>query len=244
MPLARAHTGLPRAATCHQAPGICTSHMPGMTCQCWQPDTQRMLIAAASGSLPCVLRARGQLGDGSATIDLASRCWRATRCWRRSATRRRCATTTPRRFGKFVEIQFNKAGRISGAAVRTYLLERSRVVQLTDPERNYHIFYQVLLHGILKHGTLVVLMPLQQSPGVHDWPLRSLPPAECHLRTVGQPCIGRQAVFPQMRGSAAAACEAARGVPAVEPMAPAGVEVVLEGPTHAKFQRWDLPIQQ
>lgn len=47
------------------------------------------------------------------------------------------------RFGKFVELQFNKAGRISGAAVRTYLLERSRVVQLTDPERNYHIFYQV-----------------------------------------------------------------------------------------------------
>ena len=47
------------------------------------------------------------------------------------------------RFGKFVEIQFNKTGRISGAAVRTYLLERSRVVQLTDPERNYHIFYQV-----------------------------------------------------------------------------------------------------
>ena len=47
------------------------------------------------------------------------------------------------RFGKFVEIQFNGQGRISGAAVRTYLLERSRVVQLTDPERNYHIFYQV-----------------------------------------------------------------------------------------------------
>ena len=48
------------------------------------------------------------------------------------------------RFGKFVELQFNRQGRISGAAVRTYLLERSRVVQLTDPERNYHIFYQVL----------------------------------------------------------------------------------------------------
>jgi len=41
-----------------------------------------------------------------------------------------------------VEIQFSAKGRISGAAVRTYLLERSRVVQLTDPERNYHIFYQ------------------------------------------------------------------------------------------------------
>ncbi|CAI5465281.1 unnamed protein product [Closterium sp. Yama58-4] len=47
------------------------------------------------------------------------------------------------RFGKFVEIQFDRAGRISGAAVRTYLLERSRVVQISDPERNYHAFYQV-----------------------------------------------------------------------------------------------------
>lgn len=47
------------------------------------------------------------------------------------------------RFGKFVEIQFDANGRISGAAIRTYLLERSRVVQITDPERNYHCFYQL-----------------------------------------------------------------------------------------------------
>ncbi|KAL3838131.1 hypothetical protein ACJIZ3_022722 [Penstemon smallii] len=45
------------------------------------------------------------------------------------------------RFGKFVEIQFDKQGRISGAAIRTYLLERSRVCQVSDPERNYHCFY-------------------------------------------------------------------------------------------------------
>ncbi|KAL6861303.1 hypothetical protein ACP4OV_017003 [Aristida adscensionis] len=45
------------------------------------------------------------------------------------------------RFGKFVEIQFDRQGRISGAAVRTYLLERSRVCQISDPERNYHCFY-------------------------------------------------------------------------------------------------------
>ncbi|XP_050382185.1 myosin-17-like isoform X1 [Argentina anserina] len=45
------------------------------------------------------------------------------------------------RFGKFVEIQFDKSGRISGAAIRTYLLERSRVCQVSDPERNYHCFY-------------------------------------------------------------------------------------------------------
>lgn len=51
------------------------------------------------------------------------------------------------RFGKFVEIQFDTNGRISGAAIRTYLLERSRVVQITDPERNYHCFYQLCASG-------------------------------------------------------------------------------------------------
>ncbi|XP_017700885.2 myosin-6-like isoform X2 [Phoenix dactylifera] len=47
------------------------------------------------------------------------------------------------RFGKFVEIQFDQRGRISGAAIRTYLLERSRVCQISDPERNYHCFYML-----------------------------------------------------------------------------------------------------
>ncbi|XP_021280021.1 myosin-6-like [Herrania umbratica] len=47
------------------------------------------------------------------------------------------------RFGKFVEIQFDPRGRISGAAIRTYLLERSRVCQVSDPERNYHCFYML-----------------------------------------------------------------------------------------------------
>uniref|UniRef100_A0A7N0SYH6 Uncharacterized protein n=1 Tax=Kalanchoe fedtschenkoi TaxID=63787 RepID=A0A7N0SYH6_KALFE len=47
------------------------------------------------------------------------------------------------RFGKFVEIQFDKNGKISGAAVRTYLLETSRVCQVSDPERNYHCFYML-----------------------------------------------------------------------------------------------------
>ncbi|XVE84815.1 hypothetical protein DITRI_Ditri17bG0043100 [Diplodiscus trichospermus] len=47
------------------------------------------------------------------------------------------------RFGKFVEIQFDQRGSISGAAIRTYLLERSRVCQVSDPERNYHCFYML-----------------------------------------------------------------------------------------------------
>lgn len=49
------------------------------------------------------------------------------------------------RFGKYVDINFNQDGVISGAAIRTYLLERSRVVSVNNPERSYHIFYQVYL---------------------------------------------------------------------------------------------------
>ncbi|XP_024227627.1 unconventional myosin-Va isoform X2 [Bombus impatiens] len=47
------------------------------------------------------------------------------------------------RFGKFIEIQFNKHYHITGASMRTYLLEKSRVVFQTYEERNYHIFYQM-----------------------------------------------------------------------------------------------------
>ncbi len=47
------------------------------------------------------------------------------------------------RFGKFVEIDFDVAGRVSGASISTYLLERSRVVSIKSPERSYHIFYQL-----------------------------------------------------------------------------------------------------
>ncbi|KAL3725166.1 hypothetical protein ACJRO7_030218 [Eucalyptus globulus] len=35
------------------------------------------------------------------------------------------------------------SGRISGAAVRTYLLERSRVCHISERERNYHCFYML-----------------------------------------------------------------------------------------------------
>ncbi|TKY59719.1 Myosin-14 protein [Spatholobus suberectus] len=47
------------------------------------------------------------------------------------------------RFGKFMEIQFDQKGRIFRAVIKTYLLERSRVCQVSNPERNYHRFYML-----------------------------------------------------------------------------------------------------
>ncbi|KAL0968797.1 hypothetical protein UPYG_G00272000 [Umbra pygmaea] len=47
------------------------------------------------------------------------------------------------RFGKYTEISFDRRYQIIGANMRTYLLEKSRVVFQSQGERNYHIFYQM-----------------------------------------------------------------------------------------------------
>uniref|UniRef100_A0A804K2I9 Myosin motor domain-containing protein n=1 Tax=Musa acuminata subsp. malaccensis TaxID=214687 RepID=A0A804K2I9_MUSAM len=47
------------------------------------------------------------------------------------------------RFGKLIEIHFSATGKICGAKIQTFLLEKSRVVQRETGERSYHVFYQL-----------------------------------------------------------------------------------------------------
>ncbi|XP_037664712.1 unconventional myosin-XIX isoform X5 [Choloepus didactylus] len=47
------------------------------------------------------------------------------------------------RFGKFIQLQLNRAQQMTGAAVQTYLLEKTRVACQAPSERNFHIFYQI-----------------------------------------------------------------------------------------------------
>jgi hypothetical protein len=51
------------------------------------------------------------------------------------------------RFGKYLEMLFTKQGRVTGARLSEYLLEKTRVVNQGRAERNFHIFYY-LFHGL------------------------------------------------------------------------------------------------
>ncbi|XP_071052208.1 myosin heavy chain, muscle isoform X1 [Onthophagus taurus] len=48
------------------------------------------------------------------------------------------------RFGKFIRIHFGPTGKLAGADIETYLLEKARVISQQPLERSYHIFYQMM----------------------------------------------------------------------------------------------------
>ena len=52
------------------------------------------------------------------------------------------------RFGKFIRIHFNQAGKLSGADMEVYLLEKSRITYQQTEERSYHIFYNLMSDAV------------------------------------------------------------------------------------------------
>ena len=48
------------------------------------------------------------------------------------------------RFGKYIDISFTNHGKLVGASIETYLLEKVRLIHPGPGERNYHVFYQFL----------------------------------------------------------------------------------------------------
>lgn len=66
------------------------------------------------------------------------------------------------RFGKYIEIMFDTNVDIIGAKIRTYLLERSRLVYQPPTERNYHIFYQLIAGATDDERESLGLLPVEQ----------------------------------------------------------------------------------
>ncbi|KAL1924552.1 uncharacterized protein VTP21DRAFT_4206 [Calcarisporiella thermophila] len=51
---------------------------------------------------------------------------------------------TASRFGLYQEIQFNDRGRVMGAKLLTYFLDKSRVTNVPKEEGNFHVFYALM----------------------------------------------------------------------------------------------------
>jgi len=66
------------------------------------------------------------------------------------------------RFGKYMEINFDKKLNIRGCNITAYLLEKTRVVKLSQQERNYHIFYMLLEGGSREQRQELSLKPADQ----------------------------------------------------------------------------------
>ncbi|XP_004705615.1 myosin-16 [Echinops telfairi] len=70
------------------------------------------------------------------------------------------------RFGKFIRIHFGTTGKLAGADIESYLLEKSRVISQQSAERGYHIFYQILSN---KKPELIESLLLVPNPKQYNW---------------------------------------------------------------------------
>ncbi|CAL1262322.1 unnamed protein product [Larinioides sclopetarius] len=68
------------------------------------------------------------------------------------------------RFGKFIRIHFGPMGKLAGADIETYLLEKARVISQQPLERSYHIFYQIM-SGKIKNLKEKLLL----TDDIHDY---------------------------------------------------------------------------
>ncbi|TFY72379.1 hypothetical protein EVG20_g642 [Dentipellis fragilis] len=88
------------------------------------------------------------------------------------------------RFGKYIQILFDAKQEIVGARIRTYLLERSRIVFQPLTERNYHIFYQLCAGAPLKErkdlglDTDITKFHYLKQGGPHSTPIPGVDDAE------------------------------------------------------------------
>jgi len=82
-------------------------------------------------------------GGGGDVADLESRILAANPFLESFGNAKTTRNNNSSRFGKFVELHFNRNHQVIGAHILHYLLEKSRIIEQTNQERNYQVFYRM-----------------------------------------------------------------------------------------------------
>eukprot|EP00037_Helgoeca_nana_P027787 m.321649 g.321649 ORF g.321649 m.321649 type:complete len:1221 (+) comp27594_c2_seq6:32-3694(+) len=82
-------------------------------------------------------------GGGGDVADLEARILAANPFLEAFGNAKTTRNNNSSRFGKFVELHFNRNHKVIGAHILHYLLEKSRIIEQTDAERNYQVFYRM-----------------------------------------------------------------------------------------------------
>nr|CCA27326.1 myosinlike protein putative [Albugo laibachii Nc14] len=86
--------------------------------------------------------------------NLGDKIWKCNQIFEAFGNAQTIRNQNSSRFGKHSVLQFDHRGRITGAYVENYLLEKCRVFQQASGERNFHIFYQLLDGATSEERTL------------------------------------------------------------------------------------------
>mmetsp|Transcript_20494 Transcript_20494/g.53304 ORF Transcript_20494/g.53304 Transcript_20494/m.53304 type:complete len:1225 (+) Transcript_20494:39-3713(+) len=82
-------------------------------------------------------------GGGGDVADLEQRILAANPFLEAFGNAKTTRNNNSSRFGKFVELHFNRNYKVIGANILHYLLEKSRIIEQTSEERNYQVFYRI-----------------------------------------------------------------------------------------------------
>lgn len=82
-------------------------------------------------------------GGGGDVADLEARILAANPLLESFGNAKTTRNNNSSRFGKFVELHFNRNAQVIGANILHYLLEKSRIIEQTNVERNYQVFYRI-----------------------------------------------------------------------------------------------------
>ncbi|CAF3438189.1 unnamed protein product [Rotaria sp. Silwood1] len=118
-------------------------------------ENQSMLITGESGAgktentkkviqyFALVAAASAKKEEGKKTMTLEDQIVSANPVLEAYGNAKTTRNNNSSRFGKFIRIHFGSSGKIAGADIEVYLLEKARVIFQQPAERTYHIFYQM-----------------------------------------------------------------------------------------------------